>query len=234
MSSLPQTRALDGGPVELVIPSPILSKELLGKLASSLRKLATTSRPLVVSSSHPRIFLAGANLAEIAGLDMHRSLPYARLGRTVLDTLRRFPAPVVAAVHGPCAGGGLDLVLSCDAIVATPEATFAHPGVHRGLITGWGGTALFPAIGGSGPAHRLFLEGQPFPAEEAAAQGWVREIRPDPVEGARVEALRLASLTPARIELWRQFRAGRFVDRFPVSVVHHWWRFFQMETGARR
>ncbi len=233
MSDAPKIRRLPDGVAQLLLPSPILSTALLRDLAEALDDLAADGSPLVVSSSHPRIFLAGANLAEIAALDMESSFPYARLGRKLLERLRRFPAPVVAAVHGPCAGGGLDFVLSCDAIVASPGATFAHPGVHRGLVTGWGGTAIFPVLGGAGPARRLFLEGRFFSSEEAAAAGWVAGLHDDPVDAARREALRLASLAPARLELWRRFRHGRFVDRSRVSVVHNCWRLFRMETGAR-
>jgi len=233
MSTVPEIRRSPGGVTQLLIPSPILSAALLGALAESLDGLAASAAPLVISSSHPRIFLAGADLTEIARLDAERSLPYARLGRRVLERLRRFPAPVVAAVHGPCAGGGLDLVLSCDAITAAPEATFAHPGVHRGLVTGWGGTAMFPPLTDGWTARRLFLEGRSFSAAEAMAGGWATKIAETPVHAAQLEALRLASLAPARLELWRRLRYGRFVDRFRVSVVHHCWRLFQMETGAR-
>lgn len=228
-----ETRYLPEGVRQLILPSPILSTSLLSRLGESLELLRTDPRPMVLSSSHPKIFLAGAHLAEIASLDAESSRSYAALGREVLERIRRYPAPVIAAVHGTCAGGGLDLVLSCDAVFAAPGASFAHPGVHRGLVTGWGGTAMFPAVSGSGPARRLFLEGRFISAGQAKAEGWVAGLDGDPLGAARREARRLAALAPGRLTLWRRLSSARFVDSFRVSVVHNWWRLIRMETGAR-
>ncbi len=206
----------------LLLHSPILSREALEGLAAALTP-PPTSAPLalIVRSAHPRVFLAGAHLAEIAALDAGSSAPYARLGRRVLDLLREYPAPVVAAVHGACLGGGVDLVLSCDAAVAGSEARFGHPGVRRGLVTGWGGTVDWRAAIGRSPSVLALLTGTSVSATEATRLGWVRSVAGDPAAAAAQEARRLAALHPSRLAAWRLLRGRRFVDRFRTLVVHN-------------
>jgi enoyl-CoA hydratase/carnithine racemase len=193
---------------------------MLRAIAQALDRVHAGRRPLVVASDHPRIFLAGAHLAEIAALDGRTSGGYARRGRAVLRRFESHPGPVVAAVHGPCTGGGLDLVLSCDAIVASPSASFSHPGIRRGLVTGWRGTVMLPWSIGRGAARRALLTGEPISAAEAADHGLVI-VNDDPVAAARLEAARLAALHPARLMRWRSFKNSRFVDRFRAVVVHN-------------
>ena len=82
--------------------------------------------PVVLRSAHPSVFLAGAHLAEIAALDAASCKPYADRGRRVVEHIENHPAPAVAAVNGSCSGGGFDLVLACDTIVAGAGASFQH------------------------------------------------------------------------------------------------------------
>ncbi len=131
----------------VVFTVPILSEQVLSSLASTLRSIAARAdpRPLVLRSDHPTVFLAGADLREIAVLDSASCVDYADLGRSVVTALESHPAPTVAATAGSCSGGGFDIALACDAIVAGPRASFDHPGVRRGLVTGWTGTVSAPA-----------------------------------------------------------------------------------------
>jgi enoyl-CoA hydratase/carnithine racemase len=206
--------------LEVVIGRPLLSLEVLRALARRLDEARSQPRPLVVSSSHPSIFLAGAHLAEIASLDAATARPYALAGREVIDRLASFPAPVVAAVHGPCAGGGFDLVLACDEVVAGPGATFHHPGAARGLVTGWGGSERLPARIGHAAARRALVAGEPLRASTAVELGLAVPVQEDPVGAARTRARALARIEPRRLEMWRTLRRGRFVDRFRAVVVH--------------
>lgn len=203
----------------IVFGQPILTTPVLAELLRLLTELPPA--PLLISSSHPRIFLAGAHLGEIAALDRDTSRGYADTGREVLRRLGSHPAPVVAAVNGSCAGGGFDLVLSCDAIVAGPSATFAHPGVGRGLVTGWGGTLALRQRARTALAAAILLQGAPLTAEDIAVMGSVRTVTGEPTGAAIAEAGRLATLHPSRLELWRSFRSRRFVDSFGAFVVHN-------------
>jgi enoyl-CoA hydratase/carnithine racemase len=207
----------------LTLASPILSTQLLRGLETEVSRACgqDPARPLVLASAHPRIFLAGAHLAEIERLRASTSVAYAGRGRRVISTIDRFPAPTVAAVHGPCAGGGVDLILACDSVIAGPRATFSHPGVRRGLLTGWGGTTVIPARLEPCAARRTFLEGHAWTAHEAVALGLARAVAADPVAAARAEASRLAGLDPSRLNVWRSLRRRSFVDTFSTFVVHH-------------
>jgi enoyl-CoA hydratase/carnithine racemase len=214
---------IEQGPVvELALASPILSIDMLEQLSVALDHLSASNQrsPIVISSSHPRIFLAGADLAEIARLSWGTSDGYARLGRSVLDRISRVPAPVVAAVNGTCAGGGFDLVLACDLIVASTTARFGHPGVERGLVTGWGGTSALPEAAGPVIASRAMLAATWLTPEELEVAGTVRAVVGNPRSHALARAALMASIDPRRIELWRALKGRRFVDSFRAFVVH--------------
>jgi enoyl-CoA hydratase len=201
--------------------TPILSRDLLGRLTEALDLLAGGDAlgPLVLASDHPTIFLAGAHLAEIAALDADSCACYAELGRAVSDRLSSHPAPVVAAVAGSCSGGGFDLVLACDTIVASPTATFRHPGVLRGLVTGWGGTSSMPGALGRSSARRVFMEADELSAAVLQELGAVAVIDDDPESAAVEKAVRLSRLDPFRLPLWRLLRGPGFVDRFRAVMV---------------
>jgi enoyl-CoA hydratase len=190
-------------------------------LIDSLARLAeeSPSPPVVLASSHPTIFMAGADLAEIAALDEHSCVPYSDLGRSLAAALASHTGPVVASVHGSCSGGGFDLVMACDAVVASPNATFSHPGVRRGLVTGWGGTTGLEAAMGPSTTRRALLEGATIDAPTLAGLGVAIEVTDDPRTRARETARRIGRLHPSRLSLWRLLRGPTFVDRFRAFVV---------------
>ena len=205
----------------VTLATPVLSRQALVELGETFDALAAKipAPAAVLASAHPTIYLAGAHLSEISELDADSCVAYARIGRALADRIREHPAPVVAAVHGSCSGGGFDLVMACDAIVASPAATFSHPGVRRGLVTGWGGTRRLAGRLGPGVMRRVFLEGRALDAAAMAALGAVREIADDPAPAARSAARELASLHPSRLSAWRLLRGPGFVDRFRAFVV---------------
>ena len=210
------------GVTVLSFSSPVLSLEVLDKLCSTLEALAAKrpNRPLVLRSTHPSVFLAGAHLAEIANLDASSSGPYAQRGRRAIRRIEDFPAPTVAAVDGSCAGGGFDLVLACDALIAGPGARFRHPGIRRGLVTGWSGTTRLPSELGHANANATLLETRELDRASFSNRGAVLPAAEDTLANAIETARRLASLDPARWHLWRALRGPRFIDRFHASVVN--------------
>jgi len=202
--------------------SPFLSLRVLDELASTFEALADRDpgSPVVIRSAHPSVFLAGAHLAEIATLDRVSCEPYAERGRRVVRLVETHPAPTVAAVKGSCSGGGFDLVLACDAIIASPNASFAHPGIRRGLVTGWTGSTHLPSRLGSTAARAAVLEPRTLDASSLAGCSAVARVADEPVDVAIETALRMASLEPLRWELWRTLKRPGFIDRFHASVVH--------------
>lgn len=209
---------VEDGIAVLTILRPLLSTATVEAATRAFATREATGSPVVLLSAHPDIFLAGADLAEIAALDRFTSDPYARRGRQLMATVRSHAGPVVAGIHGICAGGGVDLVLSCDAIVASDGARLQHPGARRGLITGWSGTHAVPVRLG----HRrsaLLLTGETTTLSELPGASSVgsAEVR----AAAIAEARRLSRLHPSRLDLWRSFRSGSFVDSFRARMVHN-------------
>ena len=206
----------------LIFTTPILNTRVMDELASILRHLATETapRPVILRSAHPSVFLAGADLGEIITLDASTCIEYARRGRGVVDLLENHPAPTVAAVSGSCSGGGFDLVMACDAVVAGEQSSFEHPGVRRGLVTGWSGSVSGPTITGPAVARATFIAGTRIDSKTATALGLVCRIGLVPGPDAIEVAQSLARLQPSRLRLWRLLRGRGFVDSFRASVVH--------------
>lgn len=190
--------------------SPVLTASTLRELAARLASLAEESnpRPVILSSDHPRIFLAGADLAEISALDGHSCAAYADLGRRVVATLRSHPAPTVAAIDGSCSGGGFDLLLACDAVIASLRSSFSHPGIRRGLVTGWGGTVSLPGRLGPSAARRALLEADRVDLRTLIETGVIQALADDPVADALEYAHRLSRLHSSRLGAWRALRYG--------------------------
>jgi enoyl-CoA hydratase/carnithine racemase len=210
------------GVAMLRFSSPILSLDVLDELSSTLETLSEKDErdPLVLHTAHPSVFLAGAHLAEIAALDAVSCEPYARRGRRTIRLLGQYPAPTVAAVDGSCSGGGFDLILACDVIVAGPGASFGHPGIRRGLVTGWSGTTRLPFRFGGATARAALLEARDLDAATLSGRGMIRHVPHDPLAAASETVRRLASLGPPTWRLWRALKDPRFIDRFHASVVH--------------
>ena len=195
----------------LTLTSPVLAVSVLEELRTRLGELAgdTAPKPLILASAHPTIFLAGAHLIEIAQLDAVSSIEFAELGRSLIARIEEFPAATIAAVHGSCSGGGFDLVLACDRIVAGLSATFSHPGVRRGLVTGWGGTGSLPVAVGRSRARRALLLGTELTVDELATTGIVTPVDGDVMSAATDHAGRLARVHRSRLDAWRELRSGR-------------------------
>jgi enoyl-CoA hydratase/carnithine racemase len=140
------------------------------------------SRLVITGNAH--FFSAGADLNEIAELRGAEALRFARMGQRLMNTVADFPAPTIAAVHGYCMGGGLDLALACSCRVAGPHAIFGHRGAALGLITGWGGTQRLPRLVGKARALQMFLAAEKLHAKDALRFGLVESIAADPLATA--------------------------------------------------
>jgi len=134
--------------------------------------------------------------------------------------LEKHTAPTVAAINGSCSGGGFDLILACDALVAGPGARLSHPGIRRGLVTGWTGTTSLPSALGSAIARAVLLETRQLDPLTLSNHGAVLSSAEDPIGAAIETARRMASLDPVRWRLWRTLRGPGFIDRFHAFVVH--------------
>lgn len=152
-----------------------LSKSLLMTLAAALREAAADDGVrAVVLTGNERAFSAGADLKEMPESDLP---PFAEAGRLAAwKTVERFAKPIVAAVDGYAYGGGFELALLCDIIVAGPAARFATPEIKVGMFPGDGGTQRLPRLIGKTRAMMMVLTGSPIDAAQALAFGIVAEL----------------------------------------------------------
>jgi len=148
---------------------------------------------LVVTGSE-RAFAAGADIKEMAGagaVDMLRRDNIARW-----DRIRKIKKPIIAAVSGFCLGGGCELAMTCDLIIASESAQFGQPEVNIGVMPGAGGTQRLTRALGKSKAMELVLTGRYLPAREAEQLGLVARVVP--VEACLSEALKLANEIASR------------------------------------
>ena len=135
----------------------------------------------LIITGNARFFSAGADLNEISQLTAPQAFEFSRAGQALMQAIDQFPVPVIAAIHGYCMGGGMDLALACDYRVAAPNAVFGHRGATLGIMTGWGGTQRLPRLIGKARAMRMFLLAEMVKVEEALKIGLVDKIADDPI-----------------------------------------------------
>ncbi|HVP56394.1 MAG TPA: enoyl-CoA hydratase/isomerase family protein [Candidatus Eisenbacteria bacterium] len=158
-----------------------LTRARVGALTIAVQQLADTppSRLVITGSAH--FFSAGADLHEIAELYGANAFRFAQMGQRLMDAVAGFPAASIAAIHGYCMGGGLDLALACQQRIAGPHAIFGHRGAALGLITGWGGTQRLPRLLGQARALQMFLAAEKLHARDALRFGLVDAVADDPL-----------------------------------------------------
>lgn len=153
---------------------------------------------VVFTSGKPDSFLAGADITMLqAAKTAAEATALSRRGQLALDKLSRFKVPVVAAIHGPCLGGGLEVALACTARIASDwkKTKLGLPEVQLGLLPGAGGTQRLPRLVGIQVALDLLLTGKQLDGRRAQKVGLVDEVVPPSllVEVAIQHAQRLAA-----------------------------------------
>ncbi len=171
-----------------------LTRACLLELTAAVRDLAGTAQSLVITGNDS-FFSAGADLREIAALTGPQALEFSRLGQELMNAIAGFPAPVCAAIHGYCMGGGLDLALACHGRVVSPHAIFGHRGAALGLVTGWGGTQRLPRLIGKARALQMFVAAEKVSAQQALRIGLVDAVAEDPMSWALSRLKQLATST---------------------------------------
>lgn len=131
---------------------------------------------VVLTGAGEKAFIGGADISEMANLDAKAAKRFSELGHTVCRMLEGMPKPVIAAVNGYALGGGTEVALACDIILASDRAVFGQPEVNLGLVPGFGGTARLPRAIGRWAALEWILSGQMYGAEEAFRLGLVSKV----------------------------------------------------------
>ncbi|HTS81259.1 MAG TPA: enoyl-CoA hydratase-related protein [Myxococcaceae bacterium] len=167
-------------------------------------------RGVIVTGAGEKAFVAGADIAEMNGMDAERARHFGALGQRVMDAIGALPVPVVAAVNGFALGGGCELALACDFIYASENARFGLPEVSLGVIPGFGGTQRLTRLVGRARAKELIFTGDMIDAARAREIGLVLDVVPLPrlVSHARATLERAAKKGPLAIR-----RAKEAIDR---------------------
>jgi enoyl-CoA hydratase len=147
---------------------------LVGELAS--RPVATRPRVLILTGSGDKAFAAGADIAAMSGLSPEEARAFSEHGQRVGRALEEAPFPSIAAVNGFALGGGAELALACDFIVASERARFGQPEVGLGLLPGFGGTQRLVRRVGIGRARELIYTGAVVDATKAKEIGLANEV----------------------------------------------------------
>jgi len=174
-----------------------LSSAVMRELVDALEDLDNDQeiRAIILTGSD-KAFAAGADLAEMS---QHTPVDLMLSRRFELwDRIRRVSKPIIAAVSGYCLGGGNELAMNCDIIIASETATFGQPEVNVGIMPGAGGTQRLTRVVGKYKAMEMILTGKPISAEEARIAGLVNRIVPveSLMEEARKTANEIASKPP--------------------------------------
>lgn len=176
-------------------PANAMNGVMLGQLQAALDGANEAVRAVVLIG-HGGVFCAGADLKEAGPGGREPGLgAFAR----VIEQLAAFRAPVIAAINGPCVGGGLELALCCDLRLASTSASFTCAGVNVGLIAS---SYRLPRLIGTARAKHMLLTGAPVDAVTAERWGLVSEIhRPSALQSSALAlARRIASRAPLSVE----------------------------------
>ena len=178
-----------------------LDYRTLGELVDALEALDTDEsvRCVVITGAGDRAFAAGADIREMADatpVTLSAANNFARWER-----LKRVRIPLIAAVRGYALGGGCELAMACDMVVAADDATFGQPEIKIGIIPGAGGTQRLTRALGKAKAMQMILTGRNLSARDAYERGLVSEIvaREETLPAALALAAEIAALPPLAV-----------------------------------
>lgn len=182
-----------------------LSKDVMQELTGALEELdGDPDIRCIVVTGNERAFGAGADIK-----DMAQATPVDMLERNWIgywDRIKKVNKPIIAAVSGYAFGGGCELAMACDLIVASESAQFAQPEINLGVIPGAGGTQRLTRALGKSKAMEMILTGQAMGAREAEARGLVARVYPTEVylDEAKKLAREIASKAPVAARLAKE------------------------------
>ena len=198
-----------------------LNGQVMDELCSALESLDRDDaiRVIVVTGSE-RAFAAGADIGEMASaspIDMLRTNRIAQW-----DRVRRIGKPVIAAVAGWCLGGGCELAMALDLIVAAESARFGQPEINLGVIPGAGGTQRLTRAIGKSAAMEMVMTGEPIDAREAHRLGLVARVVPNEllVEDALNLAAKIATKSPLALRMAKEAVNAAFEMSLSDALAH--------------
>ncbi len=199
----------EGNTIILTINNPpmnVLNSELLNELGGVLDKIKNDDSLAVIITGEGRAFVAGADIKEMMNMDPEEARLFASIGQSVFNKIEQLPKPVIAAVNGFALGGGTELAMSCDIILASDKAKFGQPEVALAVIPGFGGTQRLSRIVGRNIAKELIYSGSIIGADEAYRIGLANRLLPpeELMEAAKKLADTISKKGPAAVRLAKE------------------------------
>ena len=164
---------------------------------------------VVIITGAGRAFIAGADIGEMAPMNVAEGLAFSELGNRILMRVDMMEKPTIAAVNGFALGGGCEMALACDIRIASEKAKFGQPEVGLGIIPGFGGTQRMARIIGTGPAMELIYTADTIDAQRALEIGMVNHVVP--ADQLMDEAMKLAQKICANAQ--KAIRASKLAIR---------------------
>lgn len=175
-----------------------LNTQTFDDLRGTLEQIAGDdgARVLLVTGGGDKAFVAGADIREMQNFSAVEGRAFAQNAMRIFRSLENLSIPTIAVVNGYCLGGGCELAMSCDWILASDKARFGQPEVNLGITPGFGGTQRLPRLVGRARALELLITGRQISADEALSIGLVNHVYP--ADALMNEALKMARLIAAK------------------------------------
>ncbi|MCP4597752.1 2,3-dehydroadipyl-CoA hydratase PaaF [Neptuniibacter sp.] len=198
-----------------------LNTKLLEELADLLQEVESNAdvRAVVITGSR-KAFAAGADVREMATLDAVGVLKDPRVDHW--KRITAFKKPIIAAVNGFCLGGGCELAMHADILIAGEEAKFGQPEIKLGIMPGAGGTQRLLRSVGKSMAMQMVLTGEPISAQQAMDSGLISEITiPEAtLERAQAVATQIARHAPIAVEMAKDSLLKAFDTDLASGLVY--------------
>ena len=194
-----------------------LNSATLDELGHAIALVAADegARVMLVTGAGEKAFVAGADIAEMQNFSPREARAFSEKGMQVMRALEALPVPVIALVNGYALGGGCELALACDWILAAEHAAFGQPEVGLGIPPGFGGTQRLPRRIGPALALELITTARQMKADEALRVGLVNHVYPaaELRERGLAAARAIAAKAPLAVRLAKEAaRRGRGRD----------------------
>ena len=189
-----------------------LAPQVLDDIAAATREVAARkeARCLLVTGAGDRAFIAGADIAAMSAMPAMDAREFSLKGHATMRAFELAAFPVIALVNGFALGGGCELALACDFVVASDKATFGQPEVNLGICPGFGGTQRLTRVVGKSMALELVTTGRMVKADEALRIGLANHVVP--AETLLEKGLELARMIAAK---------GPLAVKFSKHLVQH-------------
>ena len=194
-----------------------LNGETLDEIAHALAAVGANpaARVLLVTGAGDKAFVAGADIAQMQSFSSAEAQAFSEKGNRTFRSLELLPIPAIALVNGFALGGGCELAMACDWVIASERAQFGQPEVNLGVVAGFGGTQRLPRLVGRALAMELLVTGRMIKVDEALRIGLVNHVvAPEQLREKGLEMARtIASKGPVAVRLTKQIvQRGQDMD----------------------